>query len=514
MRSCGALPHFDLASGAYTDVVSATTHDLQSSSKNAKVVINWSPAAVTDEASAAAETSIANSNVATSPSVQLSLTSNQAATVPTPTINDIKENLEKRNPPNSRSTDRLATVLGFVGVLVHPIAKAVSTVLNASYKVFEAQLEREAKVRELWDVIIDTLDFMEEAEPLKKVRGLEKTMQAIMSRLYDCIQHLKAYEEKGFLAKVAGGASADDTLSGFAVSFTDLKLKLHQRVSVENWKVSSSISDDIARLDRKGDLETLENIPGAKILHTKWSSENKNMCLPATRQHLLDQILNWVLNGSEKLYWLSGAAGTGKSSIANTVAHQCNVIGHLGAVFRFRRDEITLESPYQLFGNLAYHIAFYSEVLWKAVVGARHRHAVMSMSEPNLPHWLVLNPLKEASLDRPLVLIIDALDECVVLGMHHGHSTVVEILQEILNDLPQGVKILITSYDECTLQQNHDPSMVLKQDLTSVEHIKEDIGLYIDSRLTDIAVKKQLGEWKPLIENLVKQADNLFIWAA
>ncbi|KAG5641952.1 hypothetical protein DXG03_003922, partial [Asterophora parasitica] len=176
----------------------ATTHHLRSSSKNVKVDINWSPVVVTDEAPAAAEASIATTKVDVSPPP---VTSDEATTVPISTIKDVQDILEKRGPANSRSIDRLETVLNYVGVLVkigdqltevHPIAKAVWT-------IFEAQLEREAKVRELWDIIIDTLDFMEEAEPLKKVRGLETTMQAIMSQLYDCALHLKAYERQGFL---------------------------------------------------------------------------------------------------------------------------------------------------------------------------------------------------------------------------------------------------------------------------------------------------------------------------
>ncbi|KAG5639893.1 hypothetical protein DXG03_002562, partial [Asterophora parasitica] len=188
----------------------ATTHDLRSSSKNAKVVINWSPAAVIDTVSAAAETSIAN--VDASPYVRLPVSSDEAVTAPTRTIEDVQNILDNRNSPTSRSIDRLAIVLGYVGVLVkigdqvaevHPIAKAVWTVIKASHEIFKSQLEREAKIRDLWDIIIDTLDFMKEAEPLKKVRGLEKTVHAIMLQLYHCACNLIEYEQKGFFGTVS-----------------------------------------------------------------------------------------------------------------------------------------------------------------------------------------------------------------------------------------------------------------------------------------------------------------------
>ncbi|KAG5634334.1 hypothetical protein DXG03_005969, partial [Asterophora parasitica] len=180
-----------------------TTHDLQSSSKNAKVAINWSPAAVIDKVSAAAETSIAN--VDASPYVRLPVSSDEAVMVPTRTIEDVQNIFDNRNSPTSRSIDRLAIVLHYVGILVeivdqvaevHPIAKAVWT-------IFKSQLEREAKIRDLWDIIIDTLDFMKEAEPLKKVRGLEKTVHAIMLQLYHCACNLIEYEQKGFFGTVS-----------------------------------------------------------------------------------------------------------------------------------------------------------------------------------------------------------------------------------------------------------------------------------------------------------------------
>ncbi|KAG5641670.1 hypothetical protein DXG03_004519 [Asterophora parasitica] len=481
-----------------------TIHDVRSSMK---VVVKWSPAVVTGK---------------------VPPTSAAAVTVPTPTIKEVQDISRKWTPADSRSSDRLATVLGYVSVLVkigdkfaevHPIAKAAWTVIKASHEVipidpsvsthadalaqiFEAQLEREAKVRELWDIIIDTLDFMEEAEPLKKMQGLETTIQAIMSQLYDCALHLKDYEQKGFFVKVAGGAlstAADDTLTGFVDSFTAIKLKLHQRVSVENWK-------GIVHLHRQSDIDTLEKIPGAKI-QSKWTSESEIICLPATREQLLSDIFDWILTGSETLYWLSGAAGTGKSSVANSVASQCKLLGHLGAFFEFRQDEISLESPYHLFGNLAYQIAFFNDALCKAIVAEYQNFPAQSRID-DLLQLLLLKPLQITTLSRSLVIIIDGLDECVISGKQ-GHDAIVNILGKVLKSLPKNVKILVTSCHKCTLDQLNETSMGLQQDLTSIDHTEKDIELYINFRLADIAAKKNLGKWKAVTNGLVEQADNL-----
>jgi len=65
----------------------------------------------------------------------------------------------------------------------------------------KAQQDRDDRVRGLWDMVVDTLDFMRQAEPLKEIEGLEKTVQAIMKQIYDCTLFLRSCEERGFLGE-------------------------------------------------------------------------------------------------------------------------------------------------------------------------------------------------------------------------------------------------------------------------------------------------------------------------
>src|SRR5215472_6122568 len=57
-------------------------------------------------------------------------------------------------------------------------------------------------------------------------------------------------------------------------------------------------------------------------------SEQKNLtreqCTPNTHVAILEEIRNWAMDSSinnPPVYWLNGAAGTGKSTIAYTIAH-------------------------------------------------------------------------------------------------------------------------------------------------------------------------------------------------
>jgi hypothetical protein len=85
-------------------------------------------------------------------------------------------------------------------------------------------------------------------------------------------------------------------------------------------------------------------------------------CLPNTRREFLAQIRRWANGESERwIYWLKGMAGTGKSTIALTVAREYNNKKRLGASFFFSRGpgrpcvdaEICCDNRRPACGNLA-----------------------------------------------------------------------------------------------------------------------------------------------------------------
>jgi len=92
----------------------------------------------------------------------------------------------------------------------------------------------------------------------------------------------------------------------------------------------------------------------------KWDSSFG--CLPGTRTTLLNELLDWVRSDSQPIFWLSGAAGTGKSSVANTLAEKLDELKLLGAFFRFSRS-ITGITPKELFGSIAFQLALINRTL-------------------------------------------------------------------------------------------------------------------------------------------------------
>jgi hypothetical protein len=99
----------------------------------------------------------------------------------------------------------------------------------------------------------------------------------------------------------------------------------------------------------------LDRLPSAS--NAPFNSYNKQYaptCLPATRVDLLQEIYNWA-NGQDKqnIFWLNGLAGTGKSTIARTIARKYHDQERLGASFFFSRGGGVVSHAGKFFTSIA-----------------------------------------------------------------------------------------------------------------------------------------------------------------
>ncbi|KNB15809.1 hypothetical protein FOXG_21494 [Fusarium oxysporum f. sp. lycopersici 4287] len=100
----------------------------------------------------------------------------------------------------------------------------------------------------------------------------------------------------------------------------------------------NSLSIPIHNLDNRTALNQLPIAEGASF--DSRAEEHNPTCLPDTRVELLNKISCWIDDADAKaIFWLSGMAGTGKSTISRTVARRRHERGELGASFFFKRGE-------------------------------------------------------------------------------------------------------------------------------------------------------------------------------
>ena len=70
-------------------------------------------------------------------------------------------------------------------------------------------------------------------------------------------------------------------------------------------------------------------------------ASDRTGCLHGTREDLLRSITEWATNlsGEQRLFWLHGVAGCGKTTLATTIANVFREQDRLGAFLFFDRDD-------------------------------------------------------------------------------------------------------------------------------------------------------------------------------
>lgn len=142
-------------------------------------------------------------------------------------------------------------------------------------------------------------------------------------------------------------------------------------------------------------------------------------CHVDTRVDLLKQIHDWA-HASDRppIFWLSGLAGTGKSTISRTVAQRLDG-DCLGGSFFFKRGGGDRSHARRFFPTLAYQLAcmlpWWYEQLLKTLSA---EPGIITKDIRKQFAALIQKPLEEesnipdATSARSLVVVIDALDEC------------------------------------------------------------------------------------------------------
>jgi hypothetical protein len=249
---------------------------------------------------------------------------------------------------------------------------------------------------------------------------------------------------------------------------------------------------------------------------------NRTPCLENTRRNVINDIMEWIANDSNdsrKVLWVYGLAGTGKSTLSTTIAQIMRRLHRLGAFFFFNRD-IPQRNFATLIRTLAYRLAMFDARFGAAisrVVENNDDIAGMPL-ELQFGNLLSANALKSVEWSGgPVVLIIDALDEC---GSEADRKILLQVLSKGFCDLPSFIRIMVVSRQELDIQLALGSHLHLRPyplDIDSVTN-KDDVSEFIQHRLEEIRIKDgYLGDHWPgddKIRSLASRASGLFIWAS
>jgi len=227
--------------------------------------------------------------------------------------------------------------------------------------------------------------------------------------------------------------------------------------------------------------------------------------------------------GDACIFWLNGMAGTGKSTIARTVARIWHDKKQLGASFFFSRGHGDLAHASKFFPTLAYQLA---RAQAQSSLAADIHKAICDhpsiASQTLRDQWqhLILEPLSQLKdQPEPLIVVIDALDECDVEA---DTEVILKLLSQAKILTSVRLLVFVTSRPETPIRLGfHAIPGDIHRDFV-LHHISDsvvgrDISVFLRHEFGLIQRRRRLPKEWPTEESLgllVRKASGLFIYAA
>jgi hypothetical protein len=243
-------------------------------------------------------------------------------------------------------------------------------------------------------------------------------------------------------------------------------------------------------------------------------------CLPGTRTEIISDITDWINSTGDdvqRVLWLSGPAGKGKSAIAHTIANWFNDVGGLGSCYCFDHQRAADRRHERIFSTIARDLADRDPEMRRALSEAVKDASSLKTTVDIVQQWdnLLMKPLGKSSgsIVRPVVIVIEALDES------GGVETRLRLLQILagklgvqrITELPANFRVIVTSRPlrdiEAELADARHIRRMSMDDISSAT-TERDIHTYVSKELEGLS---NFGDRE--FTTLAEKADGLFEWA-
>jgi len=254
------------------------------------------------------------------------------------------------------------------------------------------------------------------------------------------------------------------------------------------------------------------------------TAAKRERCLPGTRVDILGALFTSLtdLTADKNIVWLRGPAGSGKSTIINTLAHYTLQLCRRGAFLFWERNKTDNDELHRVIHTLAHQLARFDPIFAQELeTQIKTRPHITESSLDSQFQYLLVEPLAALAAKHdvgPIIVILDALDEC---GTSESRRQLLNTLLPGLAKLPKVVRVLIASRDEPDIRaalsrlnpDTYDAPM--GDQSTSL-----DIKLLFEKRLAENTNASTSGDAPPewldadVIQRLVALSGGLFIWAS
>ncbi|KAE8152279.1 hypothetical protein BDV25DRAFT_73657 [Aspergillus avenaceus] len=286
------------------------------------------------------------------------------------------------------------------------------------------------------------------------------------------------------------------------------------------------VQNEIEVIAQNQQLERLEKrrVPYAAFNTYPKGNPEPSQCHAGTRRDILMNVQNWAeKDDSPEIFWLGGVVGTGKSTIARTVAQHFHDKNTLGASFFFSRTERARSETGGLFPTISLDLCNRLPRLARPLRQVLQKNSDIA-EKPLAEQWqqLIVEPLSQLSNDltTPLLIVtvVDALDEC-----QRGESIgdLLRLLSEARQLSRIRLRIFVTSRPQLHVRTSFQKMSRhtytgLELDPKSDTMVELDIKMYLKDNMDEISHNHSLKNWPSDkdLQRLVDKSGRLFLAAA
>ncbi|KAH8834142.1 WD40 repeat-like protein [Flagelloscypha sp. PMI_526] len=268
--------------------------------------------------------------------------------------------------------------------------------------------------------------------------------------------------------------------------------------------------EDVKSIRKRQELSILEQLVSWDAPYTSSAAYKvqRRQCTENTAVIILREIESWARRADHPLQsslcWVYGLAGTGKTTIMQTICGTLESAGLLASSY-FCSIQLDSQESKRIIPTIAQHIASCSPMFLENLTLQLREHPDTVFANLSIQFRDLLSTPWQTADERQFVVAIDALDEC------DRSEEVLQLLLDAVesNQLP-GIKFLVTSRPnrkllERVLRLQYGPRVALHE--VSKEERDSDIERFLEEQFR--------GQLDPEhIHSLAVRADGLFIFAA
>lgn len=198
------------------------------------------------------------------------------------------------------------------------------------------------------------------------------------------------------------------------------------------------------------------------------------------------------------IFWLNARPGTGKTAFSSMLTWRYPE--NVGAAHFCKFNNSDRVNPKLIFSSIAYQLSEVLPAYREKLLSLMELDSLFEKNATRIFEYLIVEPLSQVECDRPIMVIIDALDEC----SWRGSNEICAVLQRTKDSLPSWLKLILTSRNEAVIRRTLLP--IAHTYTLSEEKTEEDLREYYRMQFPEASTDK--------IEILLTKSEGSFLYAS